>query len=124
MHLDLLDGVYCIAKLNPETPIPDWANRGGFVSITRTADELSIVCGQVPDGVRCERGWRVLRVRGPLDFAQTGIISSIATPLAEPAVPIFAISTFETDYILIAETHLARAIAVLESRGFDVARIT
>jgi uncharacterized protein len=120
MQLDLLEGLYSIAKLASDAPIPAWAHGGAFLSITRTADELSIVCRQVPADVVCVHGWRCLKVRGPLDFSQTGVISSIATPLAEAAVPIFVISTFDTDYILIAETHLERAIGALKSAGFAI----
>ena len=120
MQLDLLKGLYSIAKLAPDAPIPAWAHEDDFLSITRTADELSVVCGSIPERVPCQRGWRCLKVRGPLDFSQTGVISSIAAPLAEAAVPIFAISTFDTDYILIAETHLERAIGALKSAGFTV----
>ncbi|MBV9742721.1 MAG: ACT domain-containing protein [Acidobacteriia bacterium] len=96
---------------------PDWAYEGEFVSITRTADEVSIVCRSVPENVPCERGWRCLKVRGPLDFSLTGVLSSIAKPLADAAVPIFAISTFDTDYILVFEKHLPQAINALKSAG-------
>lgn len=120
MQLDLLEGLYSIARLASDALVPAWAYEGGFLSITRTADELSIVCGNIPEGIPCQRGWRCLKVRGLLDLSQTGVISSIAAPLAEAAVPIFVISTFNTDYILIAETHLERAIAALMSAGFTV----
>jgi hypothetical protein len=86
----------------------------------RTAGELSIVHRQVPADVVCVHGWRCLKVRGPLGFSQTGGISSIAAPLAEAGVPIFAISTFDTDYILIGETHLEPAIGALTSAGFAI----
>jgi|SRR5215831_3691433 hypothetical protein len=120
MQLDLLSGLYSIARLGSDAPLPAWARGGGFLSITRTADELSIVCWNIPEAIPCQRGWRCLKVRGVLDFSQTGVISSIATPLAQAAVPIFVISTFNTDYILIAERHLDRAIAALKSAGFTV----
>src|SRR5215470_11606505 len=120
MQLDLLEGLYSIAKLAPDAPIPAWAHGGSFLSITRTADELSVVCGSIPEGIPGQRGWRCLKVRGPLDFSQTGVISSMAVPLAEAGVPIFVISTFDTDYILIAETHLERAIATLKIAGFAI----
>jgi hypothetical protein len=120
MQLDLLEGLYSIAKLAPDAPVPAWAHGDDFLSITRTADELSIVCGNIPEAIPCQRGWRCLKVRGVLDFSQTGVISSIAAPLAEAAVPIFVISTFNTDYLLIAETQLERAIATLKIAGFAI----
>ena len=100
-------------------PIPEWAH-SGFFSMTRTPDELSIVCNEeiVPDGVACEKGWHCLQVKGPLDFALTGILASLAAPLAEAGISIFAISTYDTDYFLVKE--LDRAIAVLFKAGHNV----
>lgn len=116
MHLDLLRGDYAIAKLAPDAAIPEWAG-GELVSITRTGDELSIICATIPPEVDGERGWRCLKVRGPLDFSLTGVLASIAAPLAEAAVPIFSISTFDTDYILVREFDLERAKQALIRAG-------
>ena len=90
-----------------------------FLSITYTQDELSLVCwdAQVPDDVKCERAWRALKVQGPLDFALTGILSSLSTPLSEHGIAIFAVSTFDTDYILVKEEKLSYATEVLEQHG-------
>jgi hypothetical protein len=121
MHLDLLHGDYAVAKLPPDSAIPGWAAGGEFVSITRTRDELSIVATVIPASVDSRRGWRCLKVRGPLDFSLTGILASLATPLADAGVPIFAISTFDTDYVLVFESDLDRAIAALEAAGHRVA---
>ena len=105
-----------MAKLAPDAAIPEWAG-GELVSITRTADELSIICATIPPEVDGERGWRCLKVRGPLDFSLTGVLASIAGPLADAAVPIFSISTFDTDYILVREFDLERAKQALIRAG-------
>ncbi len=101
---------------------------GGFVSVTRTSDELSLVVaeeavprGATADGLRVQSGWRCLKVAGPLDFSLVGILASLAVPLAEAGVSIFAISTFDTDYLLVPASDLARAVAELKVRGHRVA---
>lgn len=93
-----------------------------FLSITRTVTELSVVCeeGSVPPGVRAERGWRALVVEGPLDFSLTGILAGLAQTLAEAGVSIFAISTFETDIILVKEEMLVRAVDALNRAGYEL----
>jgi len=98
-----------------------WAT-GSFASITRTRDELSIVCNErdVPSGVKADRGWRALKVEGPLDLAMTGVLASIAGPLAEARINLFAISTFDTDYVLVKADRVAEAIGVLRSVGHHV----
>jgi hypothetical protein len=121
--LRLLDGRFAICRLGPEDEIPAWAlGKADFCSITRTKDELSVVCREdsVPDDIKCERAWRVLQVEGPLDFALTGILASIAKALADAGVSIFAVSTFDTDYILVKETNLALAQRALQSTGHRV----
>src|SRR5205085_10754270 len=92
-----------ICRLGASEAIPDWATQGDFYSVTRTSDELSVVCShvQVPADVPCEKGWRGLKVEGPLDFGLVGILASIAAPLAAAGISIFALGTFDTDYILI-----------------------
>jgi hypothetical protein len=92
--------------------------------MTRTADELSVVCGEeaVPDGVRCERGWRGLRVCGPLAFSETGVLSSLVGPLAKAGIPVFVVSTHDTDTILVKEEQLSAAAAVLVAEGHAVGR--
>jgi len=121
MRLQLLPGNLAVCRLGPRDPIPAWA-AGDFFSITRTAEEFSIVCDSraVPDGVRAETGWRALKVEGPLDFALTGILVSIASPLAATGISIFALSTFDTDYILVKNDKLDSAIDVLRVAGHEV----
>src|SRR5581483_4577349 len=119
MHLDVLSGSYSIAKLPADAAVPEWA-RGEFVSVTRTPEELSIVAAGIPEDVDCRRGWRCLKIRGPLDFSLTGILVSIAAPLAEAGISIFAVSTFDTDYVLIFESDLERAVAALRASGHTI----
>jgi hypothetical protein len=118
LSLKVLDGVFAICRQAPEEAVPAWAV-GCFTSVTRTDEELSIVCPaeEVPAGVKSERGWRCLKVAGPLDFSLTGVLSSLAAPLAEAGVSIFAVSTFDTDYLLVPESRLKEAIAALKKAG-------
>jgi len=119
LHLTLLPEVFAVCRLSPDAETPDWATVGAFFSITRTADELSVVCRQinVPVDVKAEKGWRCWQVAGPLDFALTGILASLLNPLAEAGISIFTISTFDTDYLLIKEATLETAIAALRAAG-------
>jgi hypothetical protein len=116
--LDLLPHRLAICRLPVDEATPTWAT-GPFVSITRTAGELSIVCAEelVPAGTKCEGGWRVFQVAGPLDFSLTGILAAIADPLAHAGVSIFALSTFDTDYVMVKESSLAKALDALRAAG-------
>ena len=98
-------------------------DQGPFRSVTRTEHEVSVVCRDfdVPDGESVDRGWTVLETMGPLDFSLTGAISSLVEPLAAAEVPIFLISTFESDYVLVRSSDLARAADALESAGHEFA---
>jgi len=123
LHLTLLPGEYTICRLAADTPAPAWANGGPFVSVTRTADELSIVClaERVPTGVLADAGWRCLKVEGPFDLtAATGVLASIASPLAEADISLFALATYDTDYILVHSTDLERVRAALVRAGHNV----
>ncbi|HEX9074790.1 MAG TPA: ACT domain-containing protein, partial [Anaerolineae bacterium] len=104
LTLSIVPGTFAICRLERAASIPEWAHIG-FFSTVRTPDELSIVCKEeiVPEGVLCEKGWYCLKVRGPLDFVLTGILASLAVPLAEAGISIFAISTYDTDYFLVKE---------------------
>ena len=117
--LRVLEGRYAVCRLAPDDPVPEFASGGTFYSITRTASELSMVCAEdrVPAGVQFEGGWRIFQVEGPLDFALTGILASIAMPLAQAGIAIFAISTFDTDFVLVKEEKLTRAIEALTGAG-------
>jgi hypothetical protein len=115
-------GAYAVCRLEPDAPRPAWAAGGLFTSITRTADEVSVVCEQsaVPPGVQSEPGWRCLRVAGTLDFAQVGVLAGLVDPLAAAVVSVFVVSTFHTDYLLVKEGDLQRALAVLRQHGHTV----
>jgi len=111
-----------VSRLPPDAPVPDWATRGAFRAIVRTPAELSIVCAaaDVPGDVRSEKGWRCLSVAGPIAFDETGVLSLIAAPLAAADVGIFAISTFDTDYVLVPGRKLEAALLALESAGHRI----
>ncbi len=122
LTLHTLDGTFAVCRLKPQSPIPLWAMASVFFSITRTADELSIVCPQesVPEGVPCERGWSCLRVAGTIPFSVIGVLSSLTSPLANAGISVFAISTFDTDYLLIKVKDWARAVDVLRRQGHTI----
>ena len=114
-----------VCRLASDDEIPQWALRSvGFVSVTRTADELSLICAEnaVPQGIQCETGWRIFKVEGPLDFTLTGVLASVAQPLAEAAVSIFTISTYDTDYVMVKEQDLEKAVQALAAAGHRVNR--
>ena len=122
LQLKVIPGEYAVSRFEPDAAIPGWALTGPVSSVTRTPDELSIVCpeAQVPNGVRCERSWRCLKIQGPLPFSLTGVLASVANPLSEAGISLFAISTYDTDYILVKNAELDRARAVLTGVGHDV----
>ncbi len=115
-------GIFAVCKLPRDAPPPPWADRGPFSSVTRTADGLSVVCRQsaVPAGVRCERGWRCLRVAGTLDFSLVGVLAALLGPLAEAGVSGFTVSTFDTDYLLVKGRDFLRAQEALRRAGHTV----
>jgi hypothetical protein len=122
LTLSVLPETFAVCRFSLDEPVPDWAFWGEFFSITRTSDELSIVCNQadIPEGTKCEKDWRCLKVEGTLDFALTGILASLAAPLANAEISIFAIATFDTDYLLVKETNLHKAIDVLSTAGHSI----
>ena len=119
LRLTVLPSRLAVCRLAANALLPIWAAGGALVSITRTADELSIVCleAQVPGDVTVERGWCCLKVEGPLDFALTGILADLAGALASAGISIFAVSTFDTDYLLVKEETLDRAVEALKVAG-------
>lgn len=124
LDLVLLADTLAVARLASEAAVPDWAWTGELASVTRTRDELSVICraDAVPDGVRCEAGYRCLRVEGTLVLTLTGILASLTVPLAEAGIPIFAFSTFDTDWLMVKAESLDRAVAALTAAGHRVAR--
>ncbi|MFW9853643.1 MAG: ACT domain-containing protein [Candidatus Thorarchaeota archaeon] len=113
-----------IFQLSPDASLPSFEGLSPFWSITKTENEVSIVMKEkdLNPKLKAERGWRYLKVKGPLEFNLTGILVSIATPLANQKISIFAISTFETDYVLIQEEDMDKAISVLRGEGFEVSK--
>ena len=122
MRLTRYPGTFAIVRLESNAPLPSWVSNEPFISITRTDEELSIVCGEsmVPLDAKAERGWRALKVEGPIDFALTGVLSALLAPLAEAKISIFAISTYDTDYVLVREGSFARACEVLSPAGYEI----
>jgi hypothetical protein len=118
----LLAETYAVCRLESDAPLPHWSTAGPFVSITRTDGELSVVCRQdaVPGEVRCERGWRCLRVIGALDFSLVGVLASLLDPLARAGVSVFVVSTFDTDYLLVKEGSLESGVESLRRQGVRV----
>lgn len=119
LTLSVLKNTLAIVRLDSNAAIPTWLtmDESSFVSITKTADELSIVCDQsiVPANLeKCVKDWRAFKVEGPLDFSLTGILASLTQPLAAHKISIFAISTYDTDYLLVKEKDLKSAIEVLK----------
>jgi uncharacterized protein len=123
--LQLLPDTYAVCRLEKNAPAPDWGTGGLFSSITRTEEELSVVCpdAHVPDGVRRQGGWRVLKVEGPLDFSLTGVLASLTAPLARKGISVFALSTYETDYLLVKEEKLEKAIQALREEGYAINKV-
>ena len=119
--LKVLPAMFAVCRLESEAPVPDWAT-GEVASITRTPDELSIVCRQdnVPQNIRSETGGRCFQVVGPLEFSMVGVIASITGPLASANISVFVVSTFDTDYLLVKEADLGAAVASLTSAGHPI----
>lgn len=115
----ILKELYSVCRLDFDAEIPPWDVKSGFYSITRTDDELSILCPQenVPPNVKCEGGWKILKIDSILDFSMVGVISQISTLLAQNSISIFVISTFDTDYICVKEENLDETIKLLEKAG-------
>jgi hypothetical protein len=110
-----------VCRLDPAAEAPAWL-RGPFTSLTRTADELSVICDDdaVPADVKAERGWRALKVEGPIPFEMTGVAAALVSPLAEARISVFLLATFDTDYLLLKEEVFARAVEILRASGHDV----
>jgi hypothetical protein len=125
MQLNLLSESFAVCRLGAQDLLPAWAQPGAadeLWSVTRSADELSIVCRQavVPAGVQCEANWRAFKVLGPLDFALVGILAELSGLLARAQVSLFALSTYDTDYILVKASSLNAALAAFKAGGHQI----
>jgi hypothetical protein len=120
----LLPEAFAVCRLDPAAPVPPWAGAHPFSSITRTADELSVVCPEsaVPGGVQAAGGWRCLKLEGPFDFSVTGLVASFSTALARAGISLMVVCTYDTDYLLVRLADLDRAIASLEENGYRIRR--
>ncbi|HQQ76558.1 MAG TPA: ACT domain-containing protein [Thermoanaerobaculia bacterium] len=130
LKFSMVPGTYAVCRLPASAAVPAWAGKA-FVSITRTAEELSIVCEErrLPEDVfgiefQIERGWVLLKLHGPFPLDAIGVLSSVAKPLAEAAISLFALSTFDTDYILVKRIHAKQAIAALTLAGHTLVEPT
>ncbi|NWF86043.1 MAG: ACT domain-containing protein [Bryobacteraceae bacterium] len=115
MRFRVHSGRWAVSKLGPDAAVPDWAWTAGFASLTRTPSELSIVCAEnaVPEEVQSEKGWVRLELEGPIPFNLTGVLHAFLEPLAQAGVPVFALSTFNTDWVLVPESRLEDALSAL-----------
>jgi uncharacterized protein len=118
----LLDELLAVCQFPAKAPFPDWAQGEHLLALVRTPQEVTIVCAErfAPPGIKAEPGWRALQVEGPLEFNQVGVLASLAEPLAQAGVSIFAISTFSTDYILVKQSQLDQALQALEQAGHGI----
>ena len=121
MNFRVLGELLAVCRLAANADIPEWVEARKFHCVTRTADELSIVCieNNLPEDVIAERGWVALKLEGPFPFSMTGVLASFLQPLAQARIPIFAISTFDTDYVLLKQQDLERALAALRAAGHE-----
>jgi hypothetical protein len=126
LTLSIVSETFSVCRLPPDVPPPEWAQLGCLTSVTRTSDELSIVCpaGNVPDGVAADAGWRCFKVEGPLDLALTGVIAGLAAPLAAAGISIFPIATYDTDYLLVRADDFERAADTLTQHGHHISSAT
>lgn len=111
-------GNYAVCRVAPDDPVPAWA-RGRFLSVTRTRDELSIICAAraVPAAVQAARGWRLIELVGPFPLTATGVMAAVARPLASARISVLAIATYDTDYFLVPRERLEEALMVLAQAG-------
>ena len=119
LTLQLVAGDFTVSRLAPTEPVPAWAGSPVFSSVTRTADELSIICptADVPAGPRGESGWSLLKIAGPFDFGVVGVLAAVTEPLARAGISLLAVGTFDTDYVLIKSDRLAAAVPELKAAG-------
>ncbi len=115
---------WAVLRLPPEADVPAWAWKGQIAAVVRTSFELSIVCDEsvVPKGVMAESGWTALMLEGPIPFSMTGVLASVLTPLATAEISVFAVSTFDTDYVLIKTRQIEQALDALTNAGHVVKR--
>ena len=124
-ELSLLPETFTICRLAPDDVVPEWATQGQFFSITRTSDELSVIAETafIPEKLRTPVSWRVMKVHGPFEFFEVGVLASLVQPLAAAGVSVFTISTFDTDYLLVQCIQLRDAVTALRNAAHQVHEI-
>jgi hypothetical protein len=122
LKLSLLPDLLAVCRLEPGQEIPTWATEGDFSCLSQIKGELSAICASssVPENVRASRGWRAIKIEGPLDLDLVGILVSVAVPLAHAGIGILPVGTYDTDYILVRDRQLAEALKALRTTGFNV----
>lgn len=119
LKFSIVTGDFAVCRLAPDAPFPVWSVRSEFAAVVRTADEISVVClmEDIPAGATVEGPWACIKLEGPFPFAETGVLASVLDPLAEAGISIFALSTFDTDYVLTKSEQLEVATAALVKAG-------
>lgn len=124
LKIRLLQGIYAVCQISNREKVPSWVEEKGFFSVTKTEDEISVVMLQdkISKEIKAEKDWRILKVEGTLEFSLIDILAKISSVLAENQISIFVISTFNTDYILVKEEKIEKAMAVLNLEGYEIKR--
>lgn len=118
----LIDEKFGICRLKANEKLPEWVISSSIFSITRTKEELSVICpvNVIPENIECEINWNCFKVKGPLDFDQIGILSKISNTLYENEISIFVMSTYDTDYIFVKQKNCKAAFYALETAGMKI----
>jgi hypothetical protein len=113
---------FAVCQIDHQAKIPDWAFEGEFSFISRTPDELSIICPAnfIPPEIQYVAGWRGLKIEGPFDFNEIGVLAAITAPLAQAHISLLTVSTFDTDYIFLQESQFETAVDILEAVGHEI----
>jgi uncharacterized protein len=119
LKFSLVAGKFAVCRLAADAAIPEWALRGALQSVSRSSEELSIVClaESVPAGIQANAPWSCFKIAGPIPFEQVGVLAAFIRPLAERGISIFAISTFDTDYVLVKDEFTGAAMQALQQAG-------
>lgn len=122
LRFHVLDPELAVVRLDDGDDLPGWATQGDLWGVIRAPGELTVVCetSQVPTGARAETGWMALRLQGPFPFDAVGVLAAVAAPLAAAGVSIFALSTFDTDIVLVKRSQLETAVRALQRAGLTL----
>jgi len=122
-RISILPDHLAICRLDPDDDIPQWALKDRFICITRTLEELSIVApaSLIPAHLPHDRGWKCVKIEGPLDLTLSGLLVSVISPLSQAGISVLVIATYDTDYFLVKEAQIALAVQIMKGEGHDVA---